>query len=160
MFIYSNEKQKPTKIGEKKKSNNLLLLFNTSKSSETKTKLFHRSHHEPVLGPLPDPNPFTKWKTALQTSQYVLFFLVAVCLVCYRTFTLAVYFVRYTRPVPGWTPSAFVLCSIESLRCWKHSRAIWVRTDTTASRSCCRFVGCTDSAMLFPSFIVQLLESR
>ncbi len=48
---------------------------------------------------------------------------------------------------PGWTPFAFwtalILCGIDSTRCWKLSSEILVHIDLIASRSCCRFIGCT-----------------
>ncbi len=56
-------------------------------------------------------------------------------------------FIRYTLLVPGWTPFAFrtalILRDIDSTRCWKHSSEILVHIDMIASRSCCRFDGCT-----------------
>ncbi len=39
--------------------------------------------------------------------------------------------------------TALILCGIDSTRCWKHSSEILVHIDMIASRSCCRFVGCT-----------------
>ncbi len=55
--------------------------------------------------------------------------------------------IRYTLLVPGWTPFVFrtvlILCGIDSTRCWKHSSEMLVHIVMIASRSCCRFVGCT-----------------
>ncbi len=39
--------------------------------------------------------------------------------------------------------TASFLCCIDSTRCWKFSSEILVHIDMIASRSCCRFVGCT-----------------
>ncbi len=68
--------------------------------------------------------------------------------VCVRVevYTLTGHFIRYTLLVPGWTPFAFrtaLILDIDSTRCWKHSSEILVHIDMIASRSCCRFVGCT-----------------
>ncbi len=68
-------------------------------------------------------------------------------LVVYFICTLTGNFIRYTLLVPGWTPfasrTALILCGIDSTRFWKHSSEILVHIDMIASRSCCRFVGCT-----------------
>ncbi len=62
-------------------------------------------------------------------------------------YTLIGHFIRYTFLVPGWTPFCLQNClnyfGIDSTRCWKHSSEILVYIDMIASRSCCRFVGCT-----------------
>ncbi len=64
-----------------------------------------------------------------------------------HTHTHTRHFIRYTLLVPGWPPFAFrtalILRGIDSTRCWKHSSEILVHIDMIASRSCCRFVGCT-----------------
>ncbi len=39
--------------------------------------------------------------------------------------------------------TALILCGIDSTMFWKHSSEILVHIDMIASRSCCRFVGCT-----------------
>ncbi len=61
--------------------------------------------------------------------------------------TLTGLFIRYTLLVPVWTPFAFrialILRGTGSKCCWKHSSEILVNIDMIASRSCCRFVGCT-----------------
>ncbi len=66
---------------------------------------------------------------------------------CTCTHTLTGNFIRYTLLVSGWTPFAFrtalILRGIDSTSCWKHSSEILVYIDMIASRSCCRFVGCT-----------------
>ncbi len=68
-------------------------------------------------------------------------------------------FIRYTLPVPGWTPFAFrtalILCGIDSTRCWKHSSELLVHIDMIASRSCCRFVGCTSMMWISHSTTLQ-----
>jgi len=62
-------------------------------------------------------------------------------------FTLTGHFIRYTLLVWVGPPfdfrTALILCGIDSTRCWKHSSEILVHIDMIASRSCCRFVGCT-----------------
>ncbi len=60
-----------------------------------------------------------------------------------------VHFIGYTLLIPGWTPpfafgTALILCGRDLLfYCCKHSSEILVNIDMIASRSCCRFVGCT-----------------
>ncbi len=61
-------------------------------------------------------------------------------------FTLTGHFIRYTLlgvGPPFEFSTALILCGIDSTRCWKHSSEILVHIDMIASRSCCRFVGCT-----------------
>ncbi len=64
-----------------------------------------------------------------------------------RSCTLTGHCIRYTLLVQDWTPfafrTAFILHDIDSTRCWKYSSEILVLIDMMASRSCCRFVGCT-----------------
>ncbi len=60
-------------------------------------------------------------------------------------YTLTGHFIRYTLLVPGWTPFCLQNCLNSSWHkmCWKHSSDILLHIDMIASRSCCRFVGCT-----------------
>ncbi len=63
-------------------------------------------------------------------------------------YTLPGHFIRYTLLVLGVGPpfafrTALILCGIDLTRCWKHSSEILVHIDIIASRSFCRFVGCT-----------------
>ncbi len=51
--------------------------------------------------------------------------------------------IRYTLLVPVAFRTALILRGIDSTRCWKHSSEMLVHIGTIASRSCCRFVGCT-----------------
>ncbi len=63
-----------------------------------------------------------------------------------KLYTLTGHCIRYTFLVPGWTRfflQNLILRGIDSTRCWKHSSEILVHIVMIASRSCCRFVGCT-----------------
>ncbi len=55
--------------------------------------------------------------------------------------------IRYTLLVPGWTPFCLQNCLNSSWhrfnKVLKHSSEVLVHIDMIASRSCCRFVGCT-----------------
>ncbi len=66
---------------------------------------------------------------------------------CEIQYTLTGHFIRYTFLVPGWPSFAFrtalILHGIDSTKFCKHSLEILVHIDMIASRSCCRFVGCT-----------------
>ncbi len=52
--------------------------------------------------------------------------------------------------------TALILCGIDSTRCWKHSSEILVHIDMIASRSCCRFVGCTSMMRISLSTTSQM----
>ncbi len=62
-------------------------------------------------------------------------------------YTLTGHFIRYTLLVPGWTHFSLQNCLNSSWhrfnKVLKHSSEILVHIDMIASRSCCRFVGCT-----------------
>ncbi len=51
-------------------------------------------------------------------------------------------------------------CGIDSTRCWKHSSEILVHIDVIASRSCCRFVGCTSMMWISRSTTSQRCSIR
>lgn len=51
---------------------------------------------------------------------------------------MADHFIRYILQVPVET--ALILCSIDSIQCWKHCSQILVYIDATASHSCSKFV--------------------
>ncbi len=70
------------------------------------------------------------------------------------------HFIRYILLVPGWTPFCLQnwlnsLC-IDSTRCWKHSSEILVHIDMIASRSCCKFIGCTSMMQISRSTTSQM----
>ncbi len=75
-------------------------------------------------------------------------------------YTLTGHFIRCTLLVPGWTPFSFrtalILCCIDSSRCWKHSSEILVLIDMIASRSYCRFVGCSSMMWISRSTTSQM----
>ncbi len=78
-----------------------------------------------------------KWMSFYKTSAFF---------VLNTVHTLTGHFIRYTLLVSGWTPFCLqnlIIRGIDSTRCWKHSSEILVHIDMIASRSCCRFVGCT-----------------
>ncbi len=52
-------------------------------------------------------------------------------------------YIKYRVGPPFSFRTALILHGIDSTRCWKHSSEILVHIDMIASRSCCRFVGCT-----------------
>ncbi len=62
------------------------------------------------------------------------------------------HFIRYTLLVPGWTPFCLQNCLNSS---WKHFSEILVHIDMIASRSCCRFVGCTSMSRISRSTTSQ-----
>ncbi len=56
--------------------------------------------------------------------------------------------------------TALILRGIDSTRCWKHSSEILVYIDMIASRSCCRFVGCTSMMWISRSTTSQSCSIR
>ncbi len=51
--------------------------------------------------------------------------------------------------------TTLILHGIDSTRCWKHSSEFLVHIDMIASRSCCRFVGCTSMMQISRSITSQ-----
>ncbi len=72
-----------------------------------------------------------------------------------RIFLPYIYTHTHTQATLLWTPcqyrvgapfffrTALILRGIDSTRCWKHSSEMLFHIDMIASRSCCRYVGCT-----------------
>ncbi len=108
------------------------------------------------------------WKTIYTVLKLYFIYLIKLY-ICYRIYIyiyiyiyiLTDHFIRYTyiythslatlsgklceyRVGPPFVfRTALILCGIDLTRCWKHSSEILVLIDMIASRSCCRFVGCT-----------------
>ncbi len=83
----------------------------------------------------------------IHKNVFINYYLVLYIYIYTHTHSLTGQFIRFALLVPGWTPFWLLNCinfhGIDSTRCWKHCSEILIHIDLIASRSCCRFVGCT-----------------